>query len=400
MVAQQLSSSELATFGPIDLVIIQATSFCNLDCDYCYLPDRQLKNRLSLDLIEPIFKNIFASPFLKNNFTVCWHAGEPLAVPISFYDSALTKINEIDRELNVRKYQVRQSIQTNGTLINQAWCDLFKKYNIDIGISLDGPAFIHDAHRKTRKGIGTHASTMRGISYLQKNNIDVHVIAVITQESLDYPDKIFNFFMENGITDVGFNMEEIEGVNQSSSLDKSGTEERYRDFMKRFWQLTVQAEGAFKLREFEHICTLIYTGERVKRRGLLTPFVMINIDSNGNFSTFDPELLAVKTDLYGDFILGNVLHDTFESVCHTEKFQRIYQDINAGVELCRNTCQYFGLCGGGSGSNKYWENGTFSSAETMACKYYEKIVADIVIKELETVLGLLPSCADQLKTCP
>ncbi len=65
MVAQQLSSSELATFGPIDLVIIQATSFCNLDCDYCYLPDRQLKNRLSLDLIEPIFKNIFASPFLK-----------------------------------------------------------------------------------------------------------------------------------------------------------------------------------------------------------------------------------------------------------------------------------------------------------------------------------------------
>ena len=388
MLAQQLSSSELATFGPIDLVIIQATSFCNLDCDYCYLPDRQSKNRLSLDLIEPIFKNIFTSPFLKEDFTVCWHAGEPLAVPISFYDSALTKINEIDREFNVRKYQVRQSIQTNGTLINQAWCDLFKKYQIDIGISLDGPAFIHDNHRKTRKGVGTHASTMRGISYLQKNNIDVHIIAVITRESLDYPDEIFNFFMENGITDVGFNIEEIEGVNQSSSLKKSGTEERYRDFMKRIWELTVQTEGAFKLREFEHICTLIYTEERVTRRGLLTPFVMINIDNKGNFSTFDPELLAVKTDLYGDFILGNVLHNTFESVCHTEKFQRIYQDINKGVELCQNTCQYFGLCGGGSGSNKYWENGTFSSAETMACKYYEKIITDIVLEGFENSLGL------------
>ncbi|MGK7876513.1 MAG: cyclophane-forming radical SAM/SPASM peptide maturase GrrM/OscB [Xenococcaceae cyanobacterium] len=388
MVEKQLSSCELVTFGPIDLVIIQATSFCNLDCDYCYLPDRQLKNRFSLDLIEPIFKNIFTSPFLREDFTVCWHAGEPLAVPISFYDSALSKINELDRDFNVNNFLVRQSIQTNATLINQDWCDLFKKYQINIGVSLDGPAFIHDAHRKTRTGLGTHASTMRGIAHLQKNHIDFNVIAVITQESLDYPDEIFNFFMENGITDVGFNLEEIEGVNKLSSLKKSGTEARYRAFMKRFWELITQAKGAFMLREFERICSLMYAGERIKRSGLVTPFVMINIDSQGNFSTFDPELLGVKTDIYGDFILGNVLHDTFESVCQTEKFQKIYQDINAGVELCRNTCQYFGVCGGGSGSNKYWENGTFRSAETMACKYYEKVVTDIVLEELETALGL------------
>ena len=388
MVQKQLSFSKLETFGPIDLVVIQATSFCNLDCDYCYLPDRQLKNRLSLDLIEPIFKNIFISPFFKNDFTVCWHAGEPLAVPISFYDSALSKINELDQEFNTKHYQVRQSIQTNGTLINQAWCDLFKKYQIDIGISLDGPAFIHDAHRKTLKGLGTHASTMRGIEHLKRNNIDVHVIAVISQESLDYPDEIFNFFMENDITNVGFNIEELEGVNQSSSLEKSGTEARYRLFIQRFWELIAQSQGAFKLREFERICTLIYTGERVERRGLLTPFVIINIDSQGNFSTFDPELLGVKTPLYGDFILGNVLHHSFESVCHTKKFQQIYQDIKAGIELCQNSCQYFGLCGGGSGSNKYWENGTFRSAETMACKYYEKVIADVVLEGFENSLGL------------
>ncbi|NES85773.1 MAG: hypothetical protein F6K10_32715 [Moorea sp. SIO2B7] len=76
----------------------------------------------------------------------------------------------------------------------------------------------------------------------------------------------------------------------------------------------------------------------------------------------------MKTELYGDFILGNILPDTFESVCYTEKFQRIYEDINAGFELCRHTCEYFGLCGGGAANNKYWEHGTFRSSETMSCR--------------------------------
>jgi uncharacterized protein len=390
MGGNQLSPVELETFGPIHLVIIQATSFCNLDCDYCYLPDRQLKKRFSLDLIEPIFKKIFTSRFLGEEFTVCWHAGEPLAVPIAFYETALTKIDALDRAFNIKNCQINQSIQTNGTLINQDWCDLFKKYPIHVGISLDGPAFIHDAHRKTRTGLGTHASTMRGISYLKKNDIYFNIIAVITQDSLNYPDEIFNFFMENGITDVGFNLEEVEGVNQKSSLENPEAEAKYRAFMKRFWELTAQANGEFKLREFERICNLVYAGKRVKKSGLLTPFSMINIDYQGNFSTFDPELLSVKTAHYGDFILGNILEDTFESVCSTQKFQMIYQDIKAGVDLCHNTCQYFGVCGGGAGSNKYWENGTFASAETMACKYYEKIVTDIILEELEKSLTLVP----------
>jgi uncharacterized protein len=377
---------DLTTFGPITLVIIQATSFCNLDCDYCYLPDRQSKKILSLDLLEPIFKNIFASRFLTEDFTVCWHAGEPLAVPMQFYETALTKIAELDQAFNLQRYQVGQSIQTNATLINQDWCDLFQKYQVSVGVSLDGPAFVHDAHRKTRSGLGTHASTMRGISYLKKNQIDFNVIAVISEASLDYPDQIFNFFMDNEITDVGFNVEELEGVHTVSSLAQEGIEEKYRAFIERFWQLTVQSGGVFKLREFERLGSLIYTNQRFERRGLTNPFVMVNIDTEGNFSTFDPELLAVKTERYGDFILGNVLTDTFESVCQTEKFQTIYQDIDAGVELCRNSCEYFGVCGGGAASNKYWENGTFRSAETIACKYYEKIITDVVLAGLENSL--------------
>jgi uncharacterized protein len=385
---QRDQGSALSQFGPISLVVIQPTPFCNLDCDYCYLPDRQLKNRLSLDLIEPIFQAIFTSPFLGQDFTVCWHAGEPLAVPISFYEAAFERIGEAERKYNAQPCQVHHSFQTNGTLINRAWCDLFKQHQIHVGISLDGPAFIHDAHRQTRKGIGSHASTMRGISYLQKNGIDFSVIAVLTEDSLDYPDEIFKFFRENGISDVGFNMEETEGINQSSSLARPGVEARYRAFIKRFWQLVSRTDGEFKLREFESICGLIYADARLEKTEMNHPFAILSIDHQGNFSTFDPELLSVKTDRYGDFILGNVLHDSLASVCHQEKFQRIYRDMAAGVELCRRTCDYFGVCGGGAGSNKYWENGTFGSAETNACRYRIKIVTDVVLEELEDSLGI------------
>jgi len=380
--------NDLSAFGPINLVVIQPTSFCNLDCDYCYLPDRHIKSQLSLDLVEPIFKTIFTSQFFRQDATVCWHAGEPLAVPVSFYREVFERIAAVDRQFNVTPYKLRQSVQTNGTLINQAWCELFRQYEVHVGVSLDGPAFLHDAHRKTRKGLGTHAATMRGIAHLQKNQIECSAIAVLTQDSLAYPDEIFQFFMENGILDVGFNMEETEGENQLSSLDQTNIEERYRAFMQRFWELVTATNGTFRLREFEVICNLIYCDRRLTNTDMNTPFVIVNIDANGNFSTFDPELLGVQTQPYGQFILGNVLQDTFESVCQSDKFQHIYRDMSAGVERCRQTCEYFGLCGGGAGSNKYWENGTFNSTATKACNYRIKVVTDIVLEGLEHSMGI------------
>ena len=274
----------------------------------------------------------------------------------------------MNRKLNSDNCVISHNIQTNGTLLNQAWCNLIKKYKVKIGVSLDGPAFIHDAHRKTRKGLGTHASVMRGVSFLQANNIDFSVIAVLTENSLDYPDEILNFFRENNIQDVGFNIDEIEGANQSSSLEKIGVEERYRAFMKKLYELAKQTNGKLRIREFDEIKNFIYK-QRDITKGQFTPFIMVNIKYNGEFSTFSPELLSMESNTYGDFIIGNLLYDTFDSVCETAKFKQMHEDIQAGVDLCKRTCQYFSLCGGGAPSNKYFENGSFRTSETMYCRY-------------------------------
>ena len=60
----------------------------------------------------------------------------------------------------------------------------------------------------------------------------------------------------------------------------------------------------------------------------------------------------------------------------------------AGVEQCRTECDYFGLCGGGAGSNKYWENGSFATSETQACRYRIKLVADVVLAGMEEALAI------------
>jgi len=383
-----LSEKELE-FGPISLVVIQPNSFCNLDCDYCYLPDRNLQNKLSLDLIEPIFKNIFTSPFLRDNFTVCWHAGEPLTMPISFYKSAFDIIENTSKKYNQQGFNFNYSYQTNGTLITQKWCDFWRNYPVSIGVSIDGPAFLHDAHRKNRKGGNSHELTMRGIRYLQENNIPYNTISVITKDSLDYPDEMFNFFAENEIYDLAFNMEETEGVNQYSSLtNKQEIEQKYRQFIECFWELTTNSKSPFQVREFDTLISLIYTGDRLKNTDMNKPFMIVNVDYQGNFSTFDPELLSVKTTEYGDFIFGNILTDSLESICETEKFKKIYGDMKKGIKLCEQTCNYFGLCGGGAGSNKYWENGTFASSETQICRYRVKILTDVLLDAIENSLNV------------
>ncbi|MDH3604305.1 MAG: GRRM system radical SAM/SPASM domain protein [Candidatus Tectomicrobia bacterium] len=288
---------------------------------------------------------------------------------------------------NSTGHDMRHAIQTNATLLNQAWCDFIKAHDIKIGISLDGPAFIHDAHRKTRSGKGTHARTLQGMALLQEHDIDFRVIAVLTREALDYPDEMFQFFMHHGIRRIGFNIEEVEGINATSSLEAVDAEERYRAFMQRFYRLTKEAEGALEVREFEQIRDLILHSESVTF-GQFTPFSILNIAHNGDFSTFSPELLSMPSQDYGDFVLGNIEHDTFESVGRSQKFLRMHRDTQAGVALCKRSCAYFSLCGGGAPANKYYENHSLRSSETMYCRFTRKALVDILLPDIESSLGL------------
>lgn len=373
----------------ISLLVLQPSPFCNINCDYCYLPDRTSRKRMPLEFVAATIEKVFAAGLVFGPLSVIWHAGEPMAMPIDYYEQAFQVI--------VRNAPTNAAIfhcmQSNGTLINEAWCRFIKAHNISIGLSIDGPAYIHDAHRKTRSGRGSHASAMRGLRLLRANGIPFHVISVITKDSLGHAEQIYRFFSELGVSQIGFNVEEIEAENASSSLDSSPTiQESVRTFMATMFTLQKSDSGRVRIREFDAALSKIqrqkslrdfdfpYFSEQVR------PFGMLSVDCDGNYSTYSPELLGTSVEKYGRFTFGNVLRDDFVDAVETPRFRSVFEDIREGIRQCQESCQYYGYCGGGAPANKLYENGGLSSSETMFCRYSVQLPLDIVLDDLERTL--------------
>ena len=363
--------------GPLDLLVLQPTPFCNIDCSYCYLPDRRNKNRMSEDTLERVFERVFASDIVRGPFTVVWHAGEPMVLPPTYYARAFAI-----GERHNRGVTISHSFQTNGTLVDDEWCDLIERHGVRIGVSVDGPGFLHDRCRKTRRGGGTHAQVMQGIELLCRRGISFHVITVLTAAALDYPDEIYAFYVDNGIQHAGFNIEEIEGPNVHSSL--SGTEERFRAFLGRFFDLVSAGGHAVRVREFDStLGALLDDSDPASLRTHQTaPYAIISVDCEGNFTSFSPELLGLRNEQYGDFVLGNVHRDSFAAASSSSAFHRLQRDIAVGVERCRGSCEYFDFCGGGAPVNKLCENGSFDSTETLFCRLNRKALVDVLLAKL------------------
>ena len=371
----------------IQLLVVQPTPFCNIDCRYCYLADRANKSVVARETLENLFTQVFASGWIDQELSVVWHAGEPLVLPIAFYRDALTMIDG----LKPAGLPVKHSFQTNGTLIDDAWCDFIAEADIAVGVSIDGPQRLHDRNRITRSGRGTFDKTVAGIRRLKRHGVPFHVISVLTAESLAAPEEMFEFYLAEGIDHVCFNVEESEGEHRSESFAEIGIEDAYYDFLGEFWRLAAAHPGRIRfIREIDDAQRNIF---RPREAGffnqLATPFAITSMDWTGNIATFSPELLGLKNALYNNFVLGNVNRDRLTDLAGTPLLLRMKRDIDAGIEQCRARCEYFSVCGGGEPVNKLFENGSFASAETTYCRMTKMRATDLVLDRLERMAGFV-----------
>jgi uncharacterized protein len=339
------------------------------------------------EVAEAIFEGVMSCRRLDDPINFVWHAGEPLTVPPAFYRDVLDRSARIARH---HRREVTHTIQTNGTLINDDWARLFREYGLRIGISLDGPAFIHDRQRQTRSGRGTHADVMRGIGALRAGGVEFNVIMVLTRFALDYPDEIYRFLIEHSIRRVGFNIDELEGTHETTSYATGDAIEAYRAFLRRFLRLVDDGGGALAVRELgELVPAILLAGADLPDpvNTTNTALHLLTFDYRGDYSTFCPELSGTRSERFSDFVMGNIFEGPIDRIFEDPTFLAVDAEIRAGVKACEESCPYWRLCGGGAPSNKYFEHGRFDVTETIACRVQKQATVDVLLEYLEGQLA-------------
>lgn len=177
---------------------------CNLSCEYCYYLDKgriypEAQPRMSEDLLESYTaQHIEASPSETVFFS--WHGGEPTILGLDYFK----KIIDIQKKHSRPGKRIVNGIQTNGTLLEDHWCSFLAEHGFYVGISLDGPAEIHDEYRRTKEGGPTHGAVIRGYRLLQKHGVQPEILCVVNEHSARDPLAVYRYFNQLGARNITF----------------------------------------------------------------------------------------------------------------------------------------------------------------------------------------------------
>jgi uncharacterized protein len=197
---------------------------CNLKCSYCFFLNKELLYpgshfRMSDQVLEQYIRQLIES-HRADKVTVAWQGGEPTLMGLDFYRRALEFQTQYQRAGMV----FENTLQTNGTLLNDEWCEFFRDNGFLIGISIDGPGELHDIHRVDKSGRPTFDRVMRGLRLLQKHGVEYNILTTVNRVNADHPLEVYRFLRdEAGATWMQF-IPAIERLNQAGvSLNQEGT---------------------------------------------------------------------------------------------------------------------------------------------------------------------------------
>lgn len=186
------------------LMIKPVGAACNLDCAYCYYLDVQDDvygghvQRMTEATLETTLRDYLAAA--PDHVTICWQGGEPTLAGLAFFEKAI----QFQKQYQRPGQSVANSLQTNGTLLDDEWCRFFKREAFLIGISIDGGPPLHDGYRKDTAGHKTHAQVMRGLKMLRKHGVEHNILCVLHRENVKHPRHLFEYLVGLGETWLQF----------------------------------------------------------------------------------------------------------------------------------------------------------------------------------------------------
>jgi len=190
------TSMSVPPVPPFHIMIKPRGPICNLDCSYCYYLSKESlypgsSFGMSDETLEAFTRDyIRAQPVPEVVFS--WQGGEPLLMGLDFFERAIG-FQEAYARPGVR---ISNTLQTNGTVLNDEWCHFFREHHFLVGLSLDGPAPLHDAYRVDKGGKPTHAAVMAGLDLLRRHQVEYNILATVHAANVEYPVEVYRFFRD------------------------------------------------------------------------------------------------------------------------------------------------------------------------------------------------------------
>lgn len=364
---------------PLYVMLKPAGSLCNLRCKYCYYLEKnalytEQKNHVISDEMLDKFIREYIEAQTSPDVLFCWHGGETLMRPISFYRRAI----ELQRKYACGR-RIDNTIQTNATMLTDEWCEFFRENNFLVGVSIDGPQEFHDEYRRTATGKPTFHKVMQGIRLLNKHNVEWNALAVVNDFNADYPLEFYNFFKEIGCHYIQFTpiverrIERNDGLSLAPGMEEGG---ELVDF-----SVTPEQWGKF-------LCTIF---DEWVRHDVGTYFIQIFDATLANWAGVQPGLCSLAKEcghagvmefngdvyscdhfVYPEHLLGNINEKTITEMMYGEK-QREFAKLKHELlpQQCRE-CPVEFACHGECPKNRFTRDKYGNPGLNYLCKGYRQ----------------------------
>lgn len=350
--------------------IIKLTETCNYNCGFCrYAHHRRNDHGISEELImkminESIDYNVGHGI---EKINIIFHGGEPLLYGVNRLSTILDAVTTVAAE---KKIIIDFSLQTNASLVTKEWIEVFKKYNFDIGISLDGPNELNE-HGKEQGDLAVK-NAIQIYHTLRENGVRCGILSVITNKHLDYMKQFFDFFVENRIDSVSLCY--CYGKNDENNVNPIILGERLIEL----YELYYNSSSKIRIREFDNAIKRIVARVRDKKE-----FVCRNncgryltLIPNGEIEFCDDYYCDTKSDL----LLGNIKEMSISDIVTGAVYNEIRSEVFHIVENKCLNCNVRYICRGGCARNDINHENYFCATYKIIYPYIEQKV----ISYLET----------------
>ena len=173
-------------------------AICNLDCTYCFFLSKELlypgsRFRMAEELLERYLSQLIEAHVGAREVIIAWQGGEPTLMGLEFFRRSV----ELAESYRSKGQKIVHTIQTNGTLIDDEWAAFFAENGFLVGLSIDGPAELHDAYRVDKGGKGSFDRVLAGLAALKRQGVDWNALCTVHAANQDHGREIYRFLRDD-----------------------------------------------------------------------------------------------------------------------------------------------------------------------------------------------------------